>query len=66
MLIHTRTNVLLPESILRQQSSLSEQEFLKLVLKYLTRYPNYRLVTVNNGFAVCDREDDKQLKKRKK
>ena len=62
----TRTKVLLPEWILKQQSTISEQKFLSIVREYLTRYPNYQLISVNNGFAVCDRIDDFEQKKVKK
>jgi siderophore synthetase component len=66
MITYTQTNVLLPEWILKQQSSLSEQKFLSIVREYLTRYPNYQFVSVNNGFAVCNREDEVKNKKIKR
>jgi hypothetical protein len=50
-----KSNVLLPQWILRQESILSEQDFIVIVKDYLTRYEGYRLIEVKNPFAVCDR-----------
>jgi hypothetical protein len=58
MIKNTRSRVLLPNRILKQQPSLSEQNFLDMVLNYLTRYPNYHFIKVENEFAVCDRVDE--------
>jgi hypothetical protein len=63
-MIITKTKVLLPKWILNQQSSVTEQIFLTIVRKYLTRYPNYELDKVNDGLAICYRFDEE--KKRRK
>lgn len=49
------SNVLLPQWILRQEFTLSAQDFLNIVNGYLKRYEGYRLIDVRNPFAVFDR-----------
>lgn len=49
--------VLLNPKILQQATS--EQHLIYLVKQYLkTRYKNYRLLRVEDGFAICKREDE--------
>lgn len=66
MFVNNKTNVLLPQWLLDQQATLSEQNFLALVRKYFTRYPDYELVRVENGFVVCVYPVRKKTKRRKK
>ncbi|MGH1324435.1 hypothetical protein [Bacillus pretiosus] len=41
------------------QQSTSEQHLIHLVEQYLkTGYKNYRLLRVEDGFAICKREDE--------
>jgi hypothetical protein len=44
----------------------TEKNFLFLVQNYLTRYPNYKFIREEAGFAICDREDEVQARKKKK
>jgi hypothetical protein len=55
---YTRCRVLLPARITKEQTNWTEQNFLFIVRNYLMRYPNYELIRVENGFAICDREDE--------
>jgi hypothetical protein len=64
MFRYTRCRVLLPERILKEKSNWTEHNFLFIVQNYLLRYPNYKFIRVENGFAICDREDE--VKERKK
>ncbi|CAH2462796.1 hypothetical protein BWGOE13_38560 [Bacillus mycoides] len=49
--------VLLNPKILKQATS--EQHLIYLVKQYLkTGYKNYRLLRVEDGFAICKREDE--------
>lgn len=47
--------VLLPAWIFEQAKD--NDEIRRLVLQYMTRYPNYRIVKVSGSFAICDRQD---------
>ena len=47
--------VLLPAWIF-QQAGGNNDEIKRLVLDYMTRYPNYRVLKVSGSFAVCERE----------
>jgi len=48
------TRVLLPKRLWEQAR---DQEHLKrLILEYMLRYPDYRIKSVKNGFAICIRE----------
>lgn len=58
MLIYTRCRVLLPERILKEKNNWTENNFLFMIRNYLIRYPNYQFIREENGFAICDREDD--------
>ncbi|WP_186327088.1 hypothetical protein [Bacillus thuringiensis] len=41
------------------QQATSEQQLIYLVKQYLkTGYKNYRLLRVEDGFAICKREDE--------
>jgi hypothetical protein len=65
MFRYTRCRVLLPERITKEKCTWSEQNFLFIIRNYLnTRYPNYQFIQEENGFAICDREDE--VKERKK
>ena len=46
--------VLLPAWIFEQAKD--NDEIRRLVLNYMRRYPNYRVVKVTGSFAVCERE----------
>jgi hypothetical protein len=49
-----KTNVLLPAWIWEKATG---QEHLKqLVLQYMQRYPDYSVIAVKNGFAICARK----------
>ncbi len=45
--------VLLPAWIFEQAKDNDETRH--LVLQYMTRYPNYRIIKVSGSFAVCER-----------
>ncbi|WP_313469869.1 hypothetical protein [Lysinibacillus sp.] len=49
------TKVLLPAWIFGQAKD--NDEIRRLVLDYMRRYPNYRIVKVSGSFAVCERLD---------
>jgi hypothetical protein len=66
LISYTRCKVLLPERILKMKATSNEKNFLFLVENYLTRYSNYRFICEENGFAICDREDEVKDKKKKK
>lgn len=63
---YTRTKVLLPEWILIQKSSLTEAVFLTIVRKYLIRYENYSLINLEGPFAICEREDEIKVNKKRR
>lgn len=48
--------VLLPAWIF-QQAGGNKDEIKRLVLQYMQRYPNYRVIKVSGSFAVCERHD---------
>lgn len=58
MFKYTRCKVLIPNRILIEEARVSKERFLFEVKNYLQHYPNYRFISVENGFAVCDREDE--------
>jgi hypothetical protein len=64
MLTYSRCKVLLPERITKEQSKWTEQNFNFIVRNYLMRYPNYELIRVEDGFAICDREDEVKERRR--
>ncbi|GED66289.1 hypothetical protein LFU01_47410 [Lysinibacillus fusiformis] len=45
--------VLLPAWIFQQAKD--NDEIRRLVLEYVTRYPNYRVIKVSGSFAVCEK-----------
>lgn len=49
------TKVLLPTWIFEQARD--NDEIRRLVVDYMRRYPNYRIVKVSGSFAVCERLD---------
>lgn len=55
--------VLLPKHIFKGQKS--EKEVLALTKEYMQRYPHYTLIRIENGFAVCERNDLKIQKVRR-
>lgn len=56
MLNNVPHRVLLPLWIF-EQSKGDENEIRRLVIQYMTRYPNYRLIKISGSFAVCEREE---------
>jgi hypothetical protein len=48
------------------KATTTEKNFLFLIQNYLTRYPNYQFICEENGFAICDREDEVKERKKKK
>lgn len=50
-----QSKVLLPNWLLEIEQVLPEHIFLTQVRKYLTRYPDYKLLKVEDGLAVCER-----------
>lgn len=49
------TKVLLPAWIFEQAKD--NDEIRRLVLDYMRRYPNYRVLKVSNSLAICERQD---------
>ena len=47
------TKVLLPAWIFQQAED--NDEIRQLVLSYMCRYPNYRVIKVSGSFAICER-----------
>lgn len=66
MYVYTRTNVLLPEWILMQHGTISDEKFTSIIKKYLLRYSNYQFINLNYPFAVCDRIDEKTERRKKR
>ncbi len=50
-------NVLLPKWIF--ENSNNEKEVQAHVLDYMQRYPEYNLISIKNGFAICERIQQK-------
>lgn len=48
--------VLLPQWIFDQAQG-NKDELRRLVLQYMRRYPNYKIIKVSGSFAVCERLD---------
>ncbi|MGE7807367.1 hypothetical protein [Lysinibacillus sp. NPDC096215] len=48
--------VLLPQWIFEQAKG-NKAEIKRLVLTYMQRYPNYKIIKVSGSFAVCERLD---------
>lgn len=48
--------VLLPRWVFDQAQG-NEEELRRLVLQYMQRYPNYKIIKVSGSFAVCERLD---------
>ncbi len=48
------SKVLLPAWIFQQAKD--NDEIRRLVLQYMRRYPNYRVLKVSGSFAVCEME----------
>jgi hypothetical protein len=66
VLTYTRCRVLLPERIIKEKSNWTEMNFDFAVRNYLLRYPNYRLLYVEGSFAICDREDDVEERRKRR
>lgn len=47
--------VLLPLWI-REQATDNEQ-YMKMIIEYMDRYPNYSVKKIKDGFAICERRD---------
>jgi len=56
MIGEKNTKVLLPAWIFEQAKD--NDEIRRLVLEYMRRYPNYRIIKVSGSFAVCDRLEE--------
>lgn len=57
LLDKTLHRVLLNPKIYQQATS--EQHLIQLVRQYLAKgYKNYRLLRIEDGFAICKREDE--------
>lgn len=54
-MLRNQSKVLLPEWLLEKKSTLPEREYMTLVKRYLTKYPDYELVRFEDSFAVCNR-----------
>lgn len=70
-MIINKSKVVLPDWLLDQQATLSEQHFSRSVRDYLFRkYPEYELVRVEAGLAVChfytEEKKPKTKRRRKK
>jgi len=66
-MIISKSNVVLPDWLLDQQATLSEQSFLSNVRNYLLKYPEYELVKVEDGLAVCHfYTEEKKLKTKRR
>ncbi|WP_026908925.1 hypothetical protein [Paucisalibacillus globulus] len=50
--------VLLPKRIFKKAKS--EQEVQALTKEYMQRYPHYSLIDIENGFAICERNNSLQ------
>lgn len=46
--------VLLPKSFWEQAQN--EEELKKLIVNYMRHYPNYRIKSVKDGFAICEKK----------
>jgi hypothetical protein len=46
--------VLLPKRIWKEAKD--EAHLKRLILEYMKRYPHYRVKSVKNGFAICERK----------
>lgn len=55
-MFNTQTKVLLPQWLMDKKKEVDEIIFLSHVQKYLTKYPNYKLLYVENKMAVCERK----------
>lgn len=51
--MHKQVNVLLPPRIFKEAGD-DKAELKRLIVNYMTRYPNYRILKVKDGFAVCE------------
>jgi len=49
--------VLLPEKVLESIHHVSAEEFKRRVIQYMApRYPDYIVMKVKDGFAICERK----------
>ena len=46
--------VLLPKRLFQENKI--DEELMDLVLDYMERYPHYHIVSIENGFAICERK----------
>lgn len=56
-MLNNQSNVVLPNWLLEKEITLSKQDFLFQVIKYLKKYDGYRLIEISNGLAVCERAE---------
>ncbi len=49
-----KTNVLLPAWI--WEKATDKNHLKQLVLEYMSRYPDYVVKKIRNGFAICERK----------
>jgi len=54
-MFNSQTKVLLPQWLMDKKKEVDESIFLLQVQEYLTKYPNYKLLYVENKLAVCER-----------
>lgn len=48
------TKVVLPEWLSKQAGD-NKEELKQLIVKYMSKnYPNYKIIKVKNGFAICE------------
>jgi len=53
--MYNTTKVLLPAWIFEQAEG-DKDEIRRLTLKYMQRYPDYRVLKIQGKFAICERE----------
>lgn len=53
MQYYNTVKVLLPARIFEQAGD-DKRELRRLILSYMERYPDYTILKVKDGFAVCD------------
>lgn len=54
--LNFRSKVLLPEWLLKKEKELPYHLFLDEVRDYLLKYPDYHLLRVESGMALCERQ----------
>lgn len=54
-ILNNQTKVLLPEWLMKMQMQQKESVFIEHVQNYLSRYPDYIFLYIQDGMAVCER-----------